>query len=396
MTDTWPLVPLGEVLTRSEERTEIQPDQQYRQVTVRLWGQGVVLRSKVNGTRISAKKRYVVRSKQFILSRIDARNGAFGLVPDSLDGAVVSNDFPSFNIDSARLDPRFLEWLSKTRGFVDLCRVASEGTTNRVRLQVDRFLATEIPLPPLDEQRRIVARIDELAALIHEAQFLRAQAREETQALKTSVLRTVFCTELDKAPVTTIDDLCEAMIDNLHSTPEYSDNGYPCIRSSDVEWGKLDLTNAKRTPEHEYIQRIRRGAPAPGDVVFVREGGGTGKAALVETEEKFSLGQRVMILRPNTSKVEPQFFLLQLLSPFIYDEQIIPRIKGSASPHVNIRAIRQFRFRLPSRDKQRRIIAHLNDLQVQVDKLTALQDATQAELDLLLLSVLDCAFKGEL
>jgi type I restriction enzyme S subunit len=98
MTDVWSLVPLAEVLTRSEEQLEIQPDQQYRQVTVRLWGSGVVLRYEVSGTRISARKRRVVRSQQFILY-----------------GAIVSNDFPSFEINKQRLEPRFLEWMSKTR-----------------------------------------------------------------------------------------------------------------------------------------------------------------------------------------------------------------------------------------------------------------------------------------
>ncbi len=134
MKNSWPAVQLDEVLTKSEEWVEIQPYEQYRQVTVRLWGEGVVLRNEVIGIDIAAKRRLVVRSGQFILSRIDARNGAFGLIPDSLDGAIVSNDFPTFNIDCERLHPRFLQWMSKTKDFVDLCRAASEGTTNRVRL----------------------------------------------------------------------------------------------------------------------------------------------------------------------------------------------------------------------------------------------------------------------
>jgi type I restriction enzyme S subunit len=396
MEGIWPMVPLGEILSKSEEWTDIQPDKQYRQVTVRLWGGGVVLRNEVIGNEIAAKRRLVVRSNQFILSRIDARNGAFGLVPESLDGAVVSNDFPAFNINRERIIPGFLEWMSKTRDFVDLCRAASEGTTNRVRLKVDRFLVTPIPLPPLNEQRRIVARIEELAALIEEARELRVKAREEAEALKNSVLRIVFCDWLARATMSTIEEVCDAIIDNLHSTPKYSDDGYPCVRSSDVGLGKLDLTNAKRTPEYEYIRRIQRGAPGPGDIVFVREGGGTGKAALVETEEKFSLGQRVMMFRPDTSRVEPKFFLFQILSPYVYEEQIALRIKGSASPHLNIGAIRQFRFLLPSLAEQRRIVAYLDDLQAQVDQLTATQDAIQAELDTLLPSVLDQAFRGEL
>lgn len=392
----WPVTSLGQLLLQSEETTGIQPERRYCQVTVRLWGGGIVLRNEVIGATVSARKRRVVRAGQFVLSRIDARNGAFGLVPESLDGAVVSNDFPAFDVNRQRLEPRYLEWMSKTEGFVNLCRAASEGTTNRVRLKVGRFLEMRIPLPPLDEQRRIVARIEELAALIEAAQQLRAKAREEAEALKKSVLGSVFSEEWAGVSITTIDEICEAIIDNLHSTPKYSDDGYPCVRSSDVEWGRLILSAARRTPEHEYLHRIQRGAPRAGDIVFVREGGGTGKAALVETEEKFSLGQRVMMFRPDTDQVEPKYFFYQLLSPYIYDHQIEPRIKGSASPHVNIRAIRQFTFLLPNIDEQRRIIAYLDALQAQVDELTALQNATQAELDALLPSVLDRAFKGEL
>jgi type I restriction enzyme S subunit len=104
----------------------------------------------------------------------------------------------------------------------------------------------------------------------------------------------------------------------------------------------------------------------------------------------------VMMFRPDTCKVEPKFFLFQILSPYIYDKQIVPRVKGSASPHLNIGALRQFRFLLPSFDEQRRIVAYLDDLQSQLDELAATQDATQAELEALLPSVLDRAFRGEL
>lgn len=160
MNNAWPQIPLGELLSKSEEWIAIQPSEQYREVTVRLWGKGVVLRREVTGAEITADRRLTVRPQQFILSRIDARNGAFGLVPDFLDGAVVSNDFPVFSLNISRILPEFLAWLSKTAAFIDLCKAASEGTTNRVRLKEDRFLTMAIPLPPLSEQRRIVARIE--------------------------------------------------------------------------------------------------------------------------------------------------------------------------------------------------------------------------------------------
>jgi type I restriction enzyme S subunit len=167
------MMKLGEVLQRSEELIELQPDVQYRQITVKLWGKGVVLRGILTGAEISSSRQMVARQGQFILSRIDARNGSLGIVPKELDGAVVTNDFPVFNVVENKLLPAYLGWMCRTESFVEECKRASEGTTNRVRLQEDKFLAREIPLPPLAEQRRVVARIEELAAQIHEVRALR-------------------------------------------------------------------------------------------------------------------------------------------------------------------------------------------------------------------------------
>lgn len=159
----WPKIPLGDVLYRSTEPAVCAPDAEYDEVTIRLWGRGVISRGKVRGADVMTPRR-VVRANQLILSKIDARNGAIGLVPQELDGAIVSNDFPSFEFaDSKQLDPSFMGWMVRSRHFVELCKAASEGTTNRVRIKEDRFLAQEIPLPPLTEQHAIVSRLDTLA-----------------------------------------------------------------------------------------------------------------------------------------------------------------------------------------------------------------------------------------
>ncbi len=164
MSAAWPKVRLGDVLHRAEEIAAPVSDTEYREITVRLWGKGVVERRRVPGTRLVGNRHFLARAGQFITSRIDARNGAMGIVPQELDGAVVTNDFPLFHLRADRLVPSFLGWLSRTPAFVELCQRASEGTTNRVRLKEDRFLALNIPLPPLAEQGRVVARIEELAA----------------------------------------------------------------------------------------------------------------------------------------------------------------------------------------------------------------------------------------
>lgn len=159
----WPRVALGELLDRADDTATLNLEDQYHEVTIRLWGKGVVSRGTVRGSEVATARRFV-RANQLILSKIDARNGAVGLVPTELDGAIVSNDFPSFAFrDTQRLDPAFMGWLVRSVGFVDLCKAASEGTTNRVRIKESRFLDQSIGVPPLAEQRGIVARLDALA-----------------------------------------------------------------------------------------------------------------------------------------------------------------------------------------------------------------------------------------
>ena len=174
MSAAWPNVRLGNVLKRSEDSIRLDPTATYREITVRINGKGVVERRQVQGAQVAANRRYTARAGQFIISRIDARHGASGIIPPALDGAIVTHDFPVFDIREESLCPKFLEWLSKTASFVELCRRASEGTTNRVRLSEERLKLLEIPLPPLGEQRRIVGRIEELSKQIVEAQDMRS------------------------------------------------------------------------------------------------------------------------------------------------------------------------------------------------------------------------------
>ena len=159
----WPKVALGDMLSRASETAVCAPDIEYDEVTIRLWGKGVISRGKVRGADVTTPRR-VVRANQLILSKIDARNGAIGLVPEELDGAIVSNDFPSYAfVDRTRFDPAFMGWMVRSQHFVELCKAASEGTTNRVRIKEDRFLAQQIALPSLAEQHAIVSRLDTLA-----------------------------------------------------------------------------------------------------------------------------------------------------------------------------------------------------------------------------------------
>lgn len=96
----YPLIPLSAVLKRVKNPVVIEDEKLYKRITVRLYGQGVLMRDELYGKEIGTKKQFAAREGQLIISRIDARNGAFGVVAPELDGAVVTNDFWLFDIQN--------------------------------------------------------------------------------------------------------------------------------------------------------------------------------------------------------------------------------------------------------------------------------------------------------
>jgi hypothetical protein len=177
MNEVYPLVPLGELLIKSEEWIDINPTEKYKQVTVKIWGKGVVERNEVNGAEIAATKRLKVNSEQFILSRIDARHGAFGLIPNCLDGAVVTNDFPVFTPNNQKIVPQFLDWMSKTKDFIELlayCNspvfwVCLKDINPSANNSARYILKTPVILPDEDTLKYISLKTQELLVEIKQA-----------------------------------------------------------------------------------------------------------------------------------------------------------------------------------------------------------------------------------
>lgn len=400
MSKPWPMVKLGEVLSRTGEIVTPDPSREYSEITVKLWGKGVVERGRVSGASVNGK-RFVAKSGNFIASRIDARNGAMGLVPESLDGALVTNDFPLFEPNRSRLDLAFFGWLTKTKDFVELCLRASEGTTNRVRLKEDRFLALEIPLPSLTEQRRIVARIEELAAQIHEAQKLRKEAAEEAEAMVRSYTRQAF----GETPAAAWVRLGE-YVSRIENGKSPATEGRPAakdewavLKVGAVSFGFFDEQQNKALPPSYKVPANLE--VKSGDFIMSRANTMelVGACALVrKTRPKLMLSDKSFrFVFDGNRKVLPEYMEQVLRSPALR-VQIEAGASGTSPTMKNISKEKVLNLLLPNHTlpEQRRIVAELDALQAEVDGLKRLQAETAAELDALLPAILDRAFKGEL
>ncbi|MNW40133.1 EcoKI restriction-modification system protein HsdS [compost metagenome] len=154
-----------EILNRVKDTLVIEDGQEYKRLTIRMYHKGVCLRDIELGENIGTKNQYVARSGQFIMSRIDARNGAFGIIPESIEHAAITNDFISFTVNEELMDIDFFELYSQTDSFMQLCIEGSKGTTNRKRLKEEVFLEFEVYLPEVERQTQIVNQVKKLQIL---------------------------------------------------------------------------------------------------------------------------------------------------------------------------------------------------------------------------------------
>lgn len=187
-------IPISKILERSKNIINIDDTCNYKRVTIKLYSKGVLLRDEIKGSEIGVKRQYIASKGQFIMSKIDARNGAFGIVPDFLDGAIVTNDFPLFNIDTNIINPNFFFLLTSTNVFIDLAKSCSSSTTNRQRIDIDKFLNFKVPLPTLQEQQEIV---EAYFTKINEANQLELEANNIDQEIEMYFLNQLGLKELN-------------------------------------------------------------------------------------------------------------------------------------------------------------------------------------------------------
>jgi len=173
-----------------------------------------------------------------------------------------------------------------------------------------------------------------------------------------------------------VQDVVTHIVDCLHRTPTYTDSGYRAIRTCDVEPGRILVDQALCVDEPTFLEQTRRLTPLAGDVVYSREGGRFGIAAVIPVGTQLCLSQRMMQFRC-ADAIDPDYFAWFLNAPLGVG-QARADVGGSASPHVNIRSIRRFLMPLPPTGEQRRIVAQVEQLFGQIDRLASAIKAREA------------------
>ena len=161
--NTWPRVLLGDVL-KQDTQYLLEPEPRlYPKLSVKLYGRGAVLDNPADGGSVKMRKHQLARPGQVILSEIWAKKGAIGIVPAEGEGALCTSHFFLFDIDESKALCGYIGWLLRGNYFEPQLNAEARGTTGYAAIRPKQFLTTEIPLPPLSEQKALVARLDALA-----------------------------------------------------------------------------------------------------------------------------------------------------------------------------------------------------------------------------------------
>jgi type I restriction enzyme, S subunit len=385
--DNFELMPIGSFLIKSRFKILIEDEKTYQRVTVKINNNGVVPRDTEIGKNIGTKQQYLIKTGQFLMSKIDARNGAFGLVPENLEGAIVTNDFPVFDIDHSVINPEFLVLITTTKEFIKFAQSCSSGTTNRQRIDIDMFLNVNIPLPSLPEQNRIVEAYNEKIKLATE-QERRADLLEKDikdylfkiigisnenaqNSLREKGLRIVSYSEINKwgldfigkirnkvqngFQVYRIKNLCKISSGGTpsRSRKQYYNGNIPWIKTGELNDVILYDTEEKIT--EEGLNNSSAKLYPVNSLVVAMYGATIGKTAKLGIES--STNQACAVLFDiNNDIIDTDFLWLYIQSQI---DELKKLAYGSAQPNLNAGTIANFKVYVPDLDLQKEIVEHI-------------------------------------
>lgn len=266
-------------------------------------------------------------------------------------------------------------------------------------------LNQEIPLPPLDEQRRIVARLDALLARTRRAREELARVPALAERAKQAVLAKAFSGKLTEEwriqrekiypSLETLSSVCTSISDGDHQPPPKANEGVPFITISAINDGKLQLSHALRFVPRTYLETLGESRRARyGDVLFSVTGS-IAIPALVNTDEDFVFQRHIAILKPNLKNVTSKFLYHILAAPQV-TKQAYDVATGTAQLTVPLSGLRKLQVPIYNLDEQAEIVARIEAAFARIDRAAAEAGRALALLERTEQAALAKAFRGEL
>ena len=268
------------------------------------------------------------------------------------------------------------------------------------QLTVPKLKNKLIPLPPLDEQQRIVERIESLFSKLDKARTLAQNVIDNYELRRSAILHRALKGELTNSNINdwqecSLQSVCSmAITDGTHKTPIYceADEGIPFISSKDVKYGCIDWNHIKYIVPELHEELYKRLSPQLDDILLAKNGT-TGVAAIVDVDKVFDIYVTLAVLRPNQNIIYPRYLLYIINSP-ICKQQFDSKLTGIAVPNLHLRDIKSVSINLPSMVEQKEIVRILDSLLAKEQRTKELAELTLRQIDLMKKAILMKAFNG--
>lgn len=257
----------------------------------------------------------------------------------------------------------------------------SKGTGSTFKAINKKTLAeTEIPLPPLEEQRHIATLLDKVSDLI---------AKRRAQLDKLDLLVKARFVEMFEDPEENprgyekrkLGSLARKISDGVHAKPEYTETGRPFLSVVNINKGIINFEGCKFVSEEAYQKMIKSTHPERGDILYTKVGATYGIPAYVDTDTEFCLYVSVCLIKPRHDEIDSKFLAISMSMPYIKC-QADSRIKGIGVPDLHLNQINEFDILCPPRSEQEAFVgfvAHMDKsklmIQQSLEKMETLKKA---------------------
>ncbi|MGQ4412180.1 restriction endonuclease subunit S, partial [[Kitasatospora] papulosa] len=308
-----------------------------------------------------------VRKGDLVVHGMDGFAGAIGVSDSDGKASPVVHAYKP----TGQMDARFAAYALRTMALNGYVATLAKGIRERSTAFDSATLANvQLPVPPLNEQRRIADFLDRETARLTQIERLARKAGELASQRRTAVIDA----ELQSLPdekILPVTAACQLVMDCVNKTApiEATETPYRMIRTSNVRGGRVDVEDTYRVSEETFRTWNRRGAPLVGDVLFTRQAP-VGEAGLLTSAAPVFLGQQVMLYRANPKRITPEFLLYNFLSSFM-KRQFALASDGAAHAHMRVHDCLKLRIYCPSLDRQREMAARVRGELDHADRLRA-------------------------
>lgn len=335
-------------------------------------------------------KNYTITDEDIYIS-VAGTIGKTGIIPSELNRANLTENAVKIVFDNSKYDKNFIFNFTNSITFMEQIGLATK-TVAMPKLAIKRLKEVFIPLPPLEEQKRIVSKLDTLFEKIDKSISLHQKNIDEANVFMASVLNDVFVELEEKCGLIKINDV---VLKTKNKNPlSEKDTPFTYIDISSIDNKSFKITEPKQLIGSEAPSRAKKEV-FQGDIVYSTTRPNLKNIAIINENYNNPIASTgFCVLRTNEKTINSYLFYFLITEKLF--EQIEPNIRGTQYPATSDNDLKNCNIPNAPYETQQKVVAYLDEVSQKIEILKQVQNDKMQSLKSLKTSILDKAFRGEI